>query len=91
MDMVRLLCSLTAAPLARLLRPAGTSGSLVCCFVSCHPRLVEVDGDFVLIVPARSWYGYMMDGMLHTLKGRIFGFQIASYTHLDVCFDNLNF
>jgi hypothetical protein len=91
MDMVRFRGSLTAAPLARLLRPDGTSGSLVFCIVSCHPRLVAVDGDFVLVVPARSWYGWMMGGMLHTLKIHISWSQIASCTHLDVCFDTLNF
>jgi hypothetical protein len=90
---LRWLGFLTLVPLARLPRGqfriwlAGRSGSLVCYPEYCPSRLVAVAGD----VLARSRYGCMMDGMLHILKFHILGFQIASYTRLDVCFDNVNF
>jgi hypothetical protein len=55
------------------------------------PRLVAVAGDFGRVALALSWYWCMMEWMLHTLNVFNFCFQIASDTHLDVCFDNVNF
>jgi hypothetical protein len=72
-------------------RLAGWGAVAVFLPVLCPPRLVAVVGDFGRVVPALSWYWSVTEWMLQALKFHNFCFQIASDTHLDVCFDNVNF